>query len=425
MRRTLVLLATMTLVVVASGSLAVAASSLVNGSFETGDLTGWTVDTPASGGGASAVPSFEYWVNPHCESCSPEFIRPREGSSFALLTSAGQPPQITSISQPFEASNGDKVSGWVFFRTYTDGSDLINGAGDDKAQVVITNDSGTTVATPFEDRASWGYWRLTYPGWSYWEHRFSGLTWTAQFRIEARIQNPGPNCWMYMYGALEDGCSVMGLDDVKTSIAGPDTTPPETYMTSGPDDTTTSTSATFEFYSNEQGSTFECRLWRGNTIVQEWAACTSPKSYTNLGSAGSVQTSYTFHVRAKDPAGNVDPNSTSWSWYFRDTTAPEVISTVPKADGTEVGRTTNVTATFSEDMDASSINGETFMLFKQGSTTKIAASVSYNATTYTATLNPSKSLRSGATYKAVVTTGAKDVAGNPLAQQKVWFFPVR
>ena len=323
MRRTLVLLATMTLVVVASGSLAVAASALNNGSFETGDLSGWSVDATPSGGNASAVTSFEYWVNPACLNCGPEFIPPREGSSFALLTSAGQPPQVTSISQPFEASNGDKVSGWVFFRTYTDYYDLSNGAGDDKAQVVITNDSGTTVATPFEDRVSWGYWRLTYPGWSYWEHTFSGLTGTGQFRIEARLQTPGPNCWMY--DALEDGCSVMGLDDVKTSIAGPDTTPPETYITSGPGNgtTTTSKSATFEFYSNEQGSTFECRLIRDNTFVHEWEACTSPKSYTNLGSAGSVQTSYIFHVRAKDPAGNVDPNFASRQWYIEEGTDPQ------------------------------------------------------------------------------------------------------
>jgi hypothetical protein len=97
---------------------------------------------------------------------------------------------------------------------------------------------------------------------------------------------------------------------------------------------------------------------------------------------------------------------------------------VPTADAPGVGRTTNVTATFSEDMLASSINGTTFKLFKQGSTTKVAASVSYNAKTYTATLDPSKSLSSRATYKAVVTTGAKDVAGNPLARQREWFFTV-
>jgi hypothetical protein len=44
-------LATIALVVVASGNnSALAASSLVNGSFETGDLTGWSVDTTAVGG---------------------------------------------------------------------------------------------------------------------------------------------------------------------------------------------------------------------------------------------------------------------------------------------------------------------------------------------------------------------------------------
>jgi hypothetical protein len=376
-------LATIALVLASSGNNpALAATSLVNGNFETGDLTGWSVDTATSGGAASAVDRFVYWDNLYCEYDCRVIIPPREGSYFALLTSAGQPPQATRISQPFKASNGDKVSGWVFFQTYTDWYDLnVNGAGDDKAQVVITNDSGTTVATPFEDRASWGFWQWN-PGWRYWEHNFSGLTGTAQFRIEARLQIPGPNCWAYY--ALEDGCSVMGLDDVKTSIAGPDTTPPETYITSGPKDgvTTTSTSATFEFYSNEQGSTFECRLWKDNTVVQEWAGCTSPKSYSNLSSAGSVKASYTFHVRATDPSGNVDPHSASRSWSITppppDTTAPEVKSTVPKGGAMGVDRTTNVTATFSEDMSASSINGQTFKLFKQGSTTKIAATVSYH-----------------------------------------------
>jgi hypothetical protein len=48
-------LAIIALVLASSGNnSAVAATSLVNGNFETGDLTGWTVDT-TSGGGASAV----------------------------------------------------------------------------------------------------------------------------------------------------------------------------------------------------------------------------------------------------------------------------------------------------------------------------------------------------------------------------------
>jgi hypothetical protein len=85
-------------------------------------------------------------------------------------------------------------------------------------------------------------------------------------------------------------------------------------------------------------------------------------------------------------------------------------------------------------MRASSINAITFELFKKkGSTKKLSARVSYNAATKKATLNPTTSLRRGVTYKAVVTTGAKDVSGNPLdqnpttkgLQQKVWSFTVR
>jgi N-acetylglucosamine-6-sulfatase len=115
-----------------------------------------------------------------------------------------------------------------------------------------------------------------------------------------------------------------------------------------------------------------------------------------------------------------------------DTTPPTVTSTAPTANATGVASTANVTATFSEDMDAATITGKTFKLFKKGSTTKLAAAVSYAASTDMAILDPTNSLRSGVTYKAVVTTGAKDLAGNPLdqnttktgSQQKVWYFTV-
>jgi N-acetylglucosamine-6-sulfatase len=109
-----------------------------------------------------------------------------------------------------------------------------------------------------------------------------------------------------------------------------------------------------------------------------------------------------------------------------------VTSTVPKANATAVSPTTNVTATFSEDMNVDTITGQTFKLFKKGTTTKTGATVTYDAITDTATLDPTSSLEGGVTYKAVVTTGAKDVAGNPLdqnsstagLQQKAWLFTV-
>jgi probable HAF family extracellular repeat protein len=115
-----------------------------------------------------------------------------------------------------------------------------------------------------------------------------------------------------------------------------------------------------------------------------------------------------------------------------DTKPPKVISTSPKADATEVAPTANVRATFSEEMDSKSIDATTFQLFKKGTTTQIPATVSYNADTNTAKLDPNNNLRRGVAYKAAVTTWAEDVGGNRLdqdrstsgLQQMRWFFRV-
>jgi alpha-tubulin suppressor-like RCC1 family protein len=115
-----------------------------------------------------------------------------------------------------------------------------------------------------------------------------------------------------------------------------------------------------------------------------------------------------------------------------DNTAPKVTSTIPKANADEVAPTANVRAIFSEEMDRNTINGQTFKLFKKGTTTQIPAQVSYNADTDTAKLDPTNNLRRGVAYEAVVSTWAKDMVGNRLdqngttsgLQQMRWFFRV-
>ena len=116
-----------------------------------------------------------------------------------------------------------------------------------------------------------------------------------------------------------------------------------------------------------------------------------------------------------------------------DTQAPKVTSTVPVSNATGVGRGVTISATFSEDMMAASIDAQTIKLVKAGTTTAIAASVSYDPATKQATLDPTNNLRLGTKYKAVVSTGAKDLAGNALDQNpslsgfqpKQWVFTVR
>src|SRR5215211_483531 len=105
-----------------------------------------------------------------------------------------------------------------------------------------------------------------------------------------------------------------------------------------------------------------------------------------------------------------------------ETTPPRVTSTVPKATATGVAPGANITATFSEDMDAGTVNGTTFKLFKAGTTNLIPAVVTYDPTAKKATLNPfgnsTTLLSKGTKYKAAVTTGAKDLAGNQLDQDQ-------
>ena len=75
-------------------------------------------------------------------------------------------------------------------------------------------------------------------------------------------------------------------------------------MTSGPTGTTSSTSASFTFSSNEAGSTFECRR-----DLDAFSACVSPVTYSALADG-----TYTFEVRATDPSDNVDLTPATASW---------------------------------------------------------------------------------------------------------------
>jgi hypothetical protein len=102
-----------------------------------------------------------------------------------------------------------------------------------------------------------------------------------------------------------------------------------------------------------------------------------------------------------------------------DTTAPTVASTVPILDAIAVSPAGNVSATFSEDMEAATIIAANFTLAGGAS---VAGTVSYDVPTMTATFAPTSLLESGTVYTATVTIGAKDMGGNALAVNKVWTF---
>jgi hypothetical protein len=122
-------------------------------------------------------------------------------------------------------------------------------------------------------------------------------------------------------------------------------------------------------------------------------------------------------------------NLARFSWDVPDTTPPTISSIAPADGQTEVAPEANVEATFSEAMDEASVtNPANFTLIKQDGTpegTPVPATLSYNSSTKTATLNPDVDLDSKATYTATIkggTDGVKDSSGNPLANDEVWSF---
>ena len=102
-----------------------------------------------------------------------------------------------------------------------------------------------------------------------------------------------------------------------------DTFAPNTTITGGPSGLTNNATPSFNFTSTStEGSTLQCRL-----DAQAFAACTSPKSYSNLPDGP-----HTFNVRATDAAGNTDTTPARRSFKV-DTTAPNTtITSGPNAE---------------------------------------------------------------------------------------------
>ena len=136
----------------------------------------------------------------------------------------------------------------------------------------------------------------------------------------------------------------------------------------------------------------------------------------------------TITTAAQDTFGLALAANFVWSFTTgggADLIAPTVSTVSPAAGATGVCLTRTVTATFSEAMDATTINATTFTVTDAG--VPVAGTVSYDATsrvasfvaTNAAGFAPSKAfvatIKSGA-------TGVKDVAGNALAADRVFGF---
>ena len=219
---------------------------------------------------------------------------------------------------------------------------------------------------------------------------------------------PGSAYGIYMANA--DGSSTQAIQlTSKTGELDPDwqqdSMPPQTTIASGPSGMTKSTSASFGFSSNEPGSKFQCSL---DGVA--FAACASPKSYTNLKNG-----THTFKVRAIDTAGNVDATPAARSWKV-DTIKPTVSGMSPKPKSITRDTTPAITAIVKDRL--TNLQKRNIKLFVAGKAIP-ASKFRYSASTDKLTYNSPNLGKGKKTVKIVATDAAKNVG------TKSWYFTIR
>jgi YVTN family beta-propeller protein len=232
-----------------------------------------------------------------------------------------------------------------------------------------------------------------------------------------------------------------------TTAAAPDTTPPSVSAVtplSGAAGVATSSVVTATFNeamdaSTINSTTIELRNAASAlvTATVSWNATTRVVTLTPSAPLAAA-TTYTATVRGgatdprvKDVAGNALAANQTWSFttVAADTTPPTITATSPVSGATGVGRSANVTVTFSEPMDPATINTSTVLLRTPAGAT-VPALVTYSATNRRAVLNANSALAARTTYTVLVRGGAtdprvKDAAGNALAANQSWTYTTR
>ena len=189
---------------------------------------------------------------------------------------------------------------------------------------------------------------------------------------------------------------------------------------SGATDLAVSTAPTATFNEAVQSSSISFTLKNSSGSSVAGSISYNSTTYVTIftpSSALAYNTTYTATISGAQSTSGV-PMTSPFSWSFTtDPAAPKVVSESPASGATSVAVTTKVTATFNEAVQASTIS----FTLKNSAGRLVAARVTYNSTTDTATLTPTSSLSYSTKYTATVS-GAKDSAGDPMGAPFSWSF---
>jgi len=128
----------------------------------------------------------------------------------------------------------------------------------------------------------------------------------------------------------------------------------------------------------------------------------------------------TLKIDIQDLAGNpLEPGTINWTFTTSsaaDTVAPVVLSSQPPKGASDVAVDLTVSATFNEAVLATTVNASTFTLIDVDASEAVPGEVTYDAPSLTASFRPVVSLEHSTSYRATLTSGIVDLAGNPLTQ---------
>ncbi len=185
----------------------------------------------------------------------------------------------------------------------------------------------------------------------------------------------------------------------------------------------------------------------------------TPASFTLSGPGGAVSgtVAYIGKTAIFKPSGNLAANATytasitsgasdlvgnaasSTSWVFStganaDSAAPTVSAIAPADNQSNVPIGSTINVSFNEPMDPATMTTANVLVTAAGadvvgtvaydinSNTAIFTRINHLVTPVVSHATPVSNLEPNTTYSIKVTTGAKDLAGNPLTNTKVWSF---
>lgn len=138
--------------------------------------------------------------------------------------------------------------------------------------------------------------------------------------------------------------------------------------------------------------------------------------------AGRVD--WSNQITAITVTGNQDTNIGTIEMVYggADTDPPEVSDHYPGSEDEEVLRNTMITATFSEDVVAASVNKSSCTVFADDTSTPVLCTVSYDSSKTKVSINPVSDLAENTKYRVIITTEVEDHAGLKMASDESWTF---